>query len=543
MNKAAPTPVLMSPAIGRRRLPSLIWLVPVIAAAVGLWLVVHTWLEQGPTITIRFASGEGIEAGKTKIRYKEVDIGNVRAIAISPDRKSVVVTAQLSKDARDLLTRDSKFFVVRPRISGGTVSGLSTLLSGAYIAIEPGSADEPSKDFIGLDVPRVVRGGVPGREFVLHAQELGSLDYGTPVFYRRVNVGRVTRYSIQPDGRGIEIGVFIDAPYDRFVTANTHFWHASGLNVSIDANGLKVSTESLAAIIEGGVAFEDLPDLPPTREPAAAGSSFTLYADRTQALRLPDRYRERFSMYFPESLRGLSVGAPVDFRGIVIGEVKSVGVEYEKGFSRIRFPVEVDVYPERLWSRSRSGQPAAAYSEGQDRIIVDQLIAHGMRAQLRTASLLTGQLYIAMDFFPDAAAASVDWSRTPPVVPSQPGGLGEIQDTVGRIAKKIDRIPVERLSDELSRALVSLDTTLKGTQALVGQLDSQVAPQATRTLAEAQKTLKEADAVLAEGAPIEKDVREALRQVAQSARALTLLADYLERHPESVIRGKPEDPR
>jgi len=543
MNEAAPTPGLLTAVVGRQRLPSVIWLIPVIAAAVGLWLVVHTWLEQGPTITIRFASAEGIEAGKTKIRYKEVEIGNVGAIAISPDRKSVVVTAQLSNDARDLLTRDSKFFVVRPRISGGMVSGLSTLLSGAYIAIEPGSADEPSKDFAGLEVPLVVAGGMPGREFVLHAQELGSLDYGTPVFYRRVNVGRVTRYSIQPDGQGIEIGVFIDAPYNGFVTANTHFWHASGVDISIDANGLKVSTESLAAIIEGGVAFEDLPDLPPAREPAPAGSSFTLYADRAQALRLPDRHRQRFSMYFPESLRGLSVGAPVDFRGIVIGEVRSLRVEYEEGFSRMRFPVELDVYPDRLWSRSRDGGPADAYSEAKSRTIIDQLVAHGMRGQLRTASLLTGQLYIALDFFPDAAAASVNWSRTDPVIPTLPGGLGEIQDTVGRIAKKIDRIPMERLSEELSRALVSLDATLKGGRALIGQVDSQVAPQATRTLAEAEKTLKEANAVLSRGEPIEKDVQDALKQVSQSARALELLADYLERHPESLIRGKPEDPR
>jgi paraquat-inducible protein B len=543
MNEATPTPVLPTPAIGRQRLPSVIWLVPVIAAAVGLWLVVHTWLEQGPAIAIRFASAEGIEAGKTKIRYKEVDIGDVKAIAISPDRKSVLVTAQLSNDARDLLTRDSKFFVVRPRISGGTVSGLSTLLSGAYIAIEPGSAGEVSKDFVGLEVPLVVTGGVPGRDFVLHAQELGSLDYGTPVFYRRVNVGQVTRYSIRPDGQGIEVGVFINAPYDRFVTANTHFWHASGVDISIDANGLKVSTESLAAILEGGVAFEDLPDLPPAREPAPAGSSFTLHADREQALRLPDQHRHRFTMYFPESLRGLSIGAPVDFRGIVIGEVKSLGAEYEKGFSRIRFPVEIDVYPDRLWSRSRDGAPADAYSEAKSRTIVDQLVAHGMRGQLRTGSLLTGQLYIALDFFPDAAAVSVDWSRKPPVLPSLPGGLSEIQDTVGRIAKKIDRIPIERLSEELSQALVSLDATLKGSQALIGQVDSQVAPQATRTLAEAEKALKEANAVLTEGAPIEKDVQKALKQVAQSARALELLADYLERHPESLIRGKPEDPR
>jgi len=353
----------------------------------------------------------------------------------------------------------------------------------------------------------------------------------------------VTRYSIQPDGQSVEVGVFVDSPYDRFVTPNSRFWRASGVDVSIDANGLKVSTESLAAILEGGVAFQDLPDLPSAREPAPAGTSFTLFADRTQALRPPDLHRERFLMYFPESLRGLSVGAPLDFRGIVIGEVKSLGVEYENGGSNIRFPVTVDVYPDRLRSRSLNGEALKGFSEAQSRAIIDQMVAHGLRGQLRTGNLLSGQLYIALDFFPDRARASVDWSRTPAVMPTLPSGLAEIQATVGRIATKIDRIPMEQLSGELSQALVSLDATLKTTKALMGQLDSQVAPQATRTLGEAERALTSANAVLAEDAPLQRDVQDALRQVAQSARALAVLSDYLERHPESLIRGKQEDPR
>jgi paraquat-inducible protein B len=528
--------------VGRRRFPSLIWLVPVVAALAGLWLIAHTWLEQGPTITIRFSTAEGIEVGKTKIRYKEVDIGSVKAISISDDRKGVVVSAQVGKDLWDLLAQDSKFFVVRPRISGGSVSGLSTLLSGAYIAIEPGSDNRTSTSFIGLEKPPEVIAGVPGKEFTLHGEELGSLDYGTPVFYRHVNVGHVTRYSFESNGNGVEVGVFVNAPYDRFVTPNTHFWHASGVDVSLDANGLKVSTESLAAIIEGGVAFQDLPDAPAAQAPAASGASFTLYADRAQAMQPPDLHKERFAMYFPESLRGLSVGAPVDFRGIVIGEVRSLGVEYEKSGSLILFPVTVDVYPDRLRSRSLNGS-VPKYSQPQSRATVDQLIAHGLRAQLRTGNLLTGQLYVALDFFPDAATASVQWSRTPPVMPTRPGGLGEIQDAVGRIAKKLDRVPIERLSAELSQALVSLDATLKGSQKLIGQLDSQVAPQATRTLTEAEQTLKAAGVVLAQDSPVQKDLQDALKQVTQSARALAVLADYLERHPESLIRGKPQDPR
>jgi paraquat-inducible protein B len=543
MTEPTSAPALPRAVVGRRRLPSLIWLVPVVAAIAGLWLVAHTWLEQGPTITIRFSSAEGIEVGKTKVRYKEVDIGAVKAISISDDRKAVVVSAQLAKDLWDLLSQDSKFFVVRPRISAGTVSGLSTLLSGPYIALEPGSANQTSTSFIGLENPPEILAGVPGREFTLRGDELGSLDYGTPVFYRRVKVGHVTRYAFEPSGDGVEVGVFVNAPYDRFVTSNTHFWHASGIDVSLDVNGLKVSTESLVAILEGGVAFQDLPDMPAAQAPAPDGASFTLYADRAQAMRLPDLHRERFAMYFPESLRGLSVGAPVDFRGIVIGEVKSLGVEYEKSGSLIRFPVTVDIYPDRLRSRYLSRAALKEYSQAQSQAIIDQLIAHGLRGQLRTGNLLTGQLYIALDFFPDATRASVQWSRTPPVLPTRSGQLAAIQDAVGRIAKKLDRVPIEQLSAELSQALVSLDATLKGSQKLIGQLDTQVAPQTTRTLAEAEQALKAANAVLAEASPVPKDIQDALKQVAQSARALALLADYLERHPESLIRGKPEDPR
>jgi paraquat-inducible protein B len=543
MTDPSAAPELPTAAVARRRLPSLIWLIPVVAAGVGLWLVAHTWLEQGPSITIRFSSADGIEVGKTKIRYKAVDICDVKAIEISDDRKAAVVSAQVAKSAWDLLSRDSKFFVVRPRISGGTVSGLSTLLSGAYIAIDPGSSAELSVNFIGLENPPEVTSDMQGREFILHGEQLGSLAYGTPVFYRRVNVGHVTKFSLDPDGRGVEVGVFVNAPYDRFVTSDTHFWHASGVDVSLDANGLKVSTESLAAIIEGGIAFQELADLPPPQRAAAAGASFTLYNDRAQALQPPDLHREQFALYFPESLRGLSVGAPVDFRGIVVGEVRSLGVEYEKADSPIRFPVMIDVYPDRLRSRSLNGSSPGAYSQAKSRAIIDRLVAHGMRGQLRTGNLLTGQLYIALDFFPDASKAAIDWSGTPPVLATLPGGLTEIQDAVGRIARKLDRVPIDRLSGELSTALVSLDATLKSSQKLIAQLDSQVAPQATRTLGEAEQALRAANAVLAEDAPVQKDVKDALKQVAQSARALAVLADYLERHPESLIRGKAEDAR
>ena len=294
--------------------------------------------------------------------------------------------------------------------------------------------------------------------------------------------------------------------------------------------------------LRAGSPFRILPTPWPASEPAAAGSAFTLYSSRAQALQPPDTHRERYVMYFPESLRGLRVGAPVDFRGIVIGEVRSLGVEYEQGGSFLRFPVTVDVYPDRLRSRA-SNAPLPRATGVQSRAILDQLIAHGLRGQLRMGNLLTGQLYIAMDFFPEAPRASIDWGKATPVVPTRPGGLTEIQDALGRLARKVDRLPLEQLSAQLSQALTSLDQTLKETHKLVKQLDTDVAPQATRTLAQAEHTLDSAKSVLADEAPLQQDLQQALRAVAESARSLAALADYLERHPESLIHGKAEDPR
>ena len=523
----------------RRRLPSFVWAVPIIAALIGIWLVVHSITSQGPVITISFKSAEGLEAGKTKLRYKDVDVGHVTAITLSSDRKRVLVSAQLIKSASDILATDTRFFVVKPRISGGSVSGLSTLLSGNYISVDVGVAEATTDEFVGLEEPPLVTRDSAGHEFVLHGTQTGSVNYGSPIFFRHINAGHVTKFTLDQDGKGVTIRVFIDAPYDQYVTADTRFWHASGVDMQLDANGLRITTESLTSLIEGGLAFQDHDDALPGGKPAFEGSIFTLFEDREQAMRAPDTKVRNFLMYFPESLRGLSKGAPVDLRGIVIGEVKSVGVEFSDNGRVPRFPVEVNIFPDRLRSRVRSGTKLPDDdTEEKERALVNHLLDSGLRAQLRSGSLLTGQLNIALDFFPDAKPAKMDWSTAYPVLPTVGGGLGEIQDTVGRIAKKIDKLPMEQMSAQLVQALEKLNTTLASTEKLVRRLDTDVKPELTSTLKEAKVTLANANAILAEDAPLQQDVRESLKQVAKSARALANLADMLERHPDALLFGK-----
>ena len=317
----------------RGRLP-FVWILPVLVIIVGAFVVVQQKLAQGPSIDIYFQGADGIEANKTKIRYKDVDIGDVTKIHVSKDRKKVIVTARIHRDARDYLVEDTRFWVVRPRFTGGNISGLGTLVSGAYISVDVGRSSTERDNFEGLEVPPIVTSDLPGREFVLHAEDIGSLSVGSEVFYRHISAGQVVAYSLDPGGASVTIKVFVYQPYDRYVTADARFWQASGIDMSVSSDGVKMRTESLASILEGGIAFQALPGT--SAAPAPTDAAFTLYTDEERAMRQADTEVRTFIMYFSGSLRGLSAGAPVDLRGITIGEVKGLSAEYEHDAGRLR---------------------------------------------------------------------------------------------------------------------------------------------------------------------------------------------------------------
>jgi len=521
----------------RTRLP-FVWILPALVIIVAGFVAVQQKLAQGPGIDIYFQGADGIEANKTKIRYKDVDIGDVTNIRVSKDRKKVVVTARIHRDAREYLVEDTRFWVVRPRFAGGNISGLGTLVSGAYISVDVGRSSAERRNFDGLEVPPIVTADLPGREFVLHAEDIGSLSVGSTVFYRHITVGQVVAYTLDPGGASVTIKVFVYQPYDRYVTADTRFWQASGFDMSVNSDGVKLRTESLASILEGGVAFQALPGT--TATPAPADTPFTLFTDQERALRQKDTEVRTFIMYFSGSLRGLSAGAPVDLRGITIGEVKGLSVEYERDAGRLRFPVEVDIFPQRIRGLSRRGdRPAGVQSDTAGRALLDSLVAHGMRAELKTGSLLTGQKYVALDFHTDLPRDHVGWDSSPPVFPTAAGALDEIQDSVVSIAKKLERVPLDQIAARLMATMATLDDTLKNADRLVRQLDGTIAPQISDTLKEAQGAMKNAKEVLGQDAPLQSDLSATLLELSRAAKSVNALVDYLERHPEALLRGKP----
>ncbi|MBV8158808.1 MAG: MCE family protein, partial [Dyella sp.] len=408
---------------------------------------------------------------------------------------------------------------------------LGTLLSGSYISTDAGNAAKTRHDFVGLEIPPAFTSDVPGREFLLKSEDVGSLDVGSPVFFRRLQVGEITAYDLDSDGRGVTLRVFINAPYDRFVQTSTRFWHASGVDVSLDTSGLRVNTQSLVSILVGGIAFETPEDS--LAQPAAAtNTTFALFHDRTNAMKRQERIVHHYVVAFSDTVRGLAIGAPVEFRGIVVGEVTGIYTRFNQKTRKFSIPVEINFYPERFTSRYRSASSGGVSDNPRE--LGDFLVAQGLRMQLRTGNLLTGQLYVALDFFPNAPKATIDWSQSPPEFPSIQGDLQSLQQSLSRVVAQLNSIPFGPIGQDTR-------TMLKNATTLLTRLDSEIVPQASGTLASARTALDSANTTLGPDSALQQNTSDAMKELARTAAALRSLADYLERHPEALVRGKKED--
>ncbi len=537
----------------RRARISIVWIIPILAAVVAVGIAVQRIMSEGPTITIVFKAAEGLEAGKTTIKYKDVSIGTVTKVELSPDHTKVVVRAKMAKGATDMMVEDAKFWVVTARVTLSGVSGLNTLLSGNYIGFEMGKSKNERLEFMGLDVPPIITGGQPGRQFVLRAQDLGSLGIGSPIYFRRLQAGQVIAYDLSADGNAVDLKIFVNAPYDKYVNRGTRFWNASGVDVSLGSGGVEVRTQSLIALLAGGLAFET-PSYAGAAGPAAADTAFTLYDDKATAMKQPDPVSQRYVLYFNESLRGLSVGAPVTLLGLPGGEVVDVGLDIDPLSGIVRGRVEIVTFPERLiarLNRQESGRgDALAKSQQQRRALMQRLIEQrGLRAQLRSGNLLTGQLYVALDYFPDAPKATVDWNAQVPTLPVVASTLPDLEAKLSSIVAKLEKLPIEQIGTDVTKVLATLNTTLENASTALNRVDADLTPALKTTVDELRQAVATANLVLAntdatllgKDAPAQQELRDALQEIVAAARSVRVLADYLDRHPEALIRGKTED--
>ncbi|MCP4406264.1 MAG: MCE family protein, partial [Gammaproteobacteria bacterium] len=441
-----------------------VWLLPLVALLVGGWLFYKTMSERGSEITIHFETAEGIEEGNTKIKFRNVTIGKVDKVEISDDLKSVALTATVKGGADPYLTDASRFWVVKPRIGAQGVTGLGTLLSGAYIAFEPNAGGKEQTIFVGLEKPPIVSQDKEGTRYRLTAENLGSLYVGAPVYFRQFSIGEVTDYTLVPDYSHVDVGIFVEAPYDKHVRKQTRFWNVGGVSMSMDASGVKVEMESLVALLSGGIAFETLPGIA-DKPMAEEGAVFRLYQSRAESLKQPITEVITYTLKFTGTVRGLSIGAPVEYRGIRVGTVKNITAGEDPVYERIISPVVIiDIEPERI-----IGFRDVEDSEARSRLLFEELenrpqqriellVEKGLRARLETGSLVTGQLFVNLDIFPDAQPATVIMGGRYPQLPTLPTSLQSIIARVDNVLKTIEQTDIPGTLENFNVLMLSTNS-------------------------------------------------------------------------------------
>jgi len=536
---ASEAPSIPEAAVAPRRGISIVWIIPLVAALIGGWLAYKTLSERGPTITITFETADGLEAGKTKVKYKDVEVGLVDTVRLGEDLSHITVAAKMTKEVGPHLTDKTRFWVVRPRIGAGGVSGLGTLVSGAFIEVDF-AAGQPARSFVGLEEPPPISSNESGRTFTLRAETLGSISRGAPVLYRGFNVGQVLGYKFSENSSGVAVQIFIRSPYDKLVKSGSRFWNASGFEVSVGAEGFSVRTGTIQSLLVGGIEFDSTH---PVGEPSAEGADFPLYESFAAAGEARFTQRNPFLVYFEGSVRGLRPGAPVEFQGLKVGTVSDVRLEFDPQGAAIRVPVVLQIEPQRLTILGQNkNQPTPVPYEG-----MKLLVERGLRAQLKSGSLLTGELLVALDLHPESPPAKLNFDGQYPEIPTVPTELEEITRSVSQVLDKLASLPLEELVTEMQATVKSVNAlvSLPSLHATLQTVDREVGPLAKSMRAtsdEARAMIATTRGFVNDADRVPNDLTVLLKELASAARSIRVFADYLERHPEALIRGKGTEP-
>ncbi len=514
---------------------SAVWIVPIVALLIGALLIYRTVSQKGPTIQISFKSAEGVVAGKSVVKYKDIKVGKVTDVRFSEDLKSVIVTAELNREMKNYLGKNTRFWIVNARLTAQSIEGLDTLLSGAYIGMDPKPSTEKETKFIGLDAPPVILDDLKGELYTLEADDKGSLQIGSPIYYKKLEAGKVTATRLSKDGHRVLIDIFVNSPYDKMVTDTTRFWDASGIDAVIGPEGVEIRTASITAILSGGISFDNFPQFG-EGNPVEAKHHFVLFKNLKEAKKISYKTELFFWVHFDGSVRGLKVGAPVEFRGVKVGEVVSFFLVGDARTADFRIPILIKIEPERF-----SIQGKKPSKNGQvDAEIFKALIEKGLRAQLQSANLLTGSLLIELDFHPDAEPVELKKRNGLYVFPSVPGTIESLKSDAQKILDRIASIPFEEIGTKIDSLLRKLDDqTVPQLNQSMEQLNQELLPSFTKLIENSNATVvKLRKNYLDANAEIHRNMLKLLDEITRTSRSIKNLTDYLNRHPESLLRGR-----
>ena len=543
---------MQEPEIARNRLTWL-WILPVIALGIGLWLA-YTHLSQiGPIIRIAFTSAEGLDAGKTKIRYKDLEVGTITRIDLSHDLKQIIVTAQMQRTAEPLLKKDSQFWIVKPQITASGITGLGTLVSGNYIAVSPGKEEGHANYFTALEEAPQIQNDEEGLRIRLNTDSTEGINVGTAIYYRGVPVGQIEQIRFSEHYDHITLTAFIHAPYDKLITTNTRFWNVSGFTFNMGANGASIEMQSLETLIRGGITFSTPTTLNTNDTPAEDGAAYTLYPNERATTERTGFRKEYYVVYFDDT-RGLNPGAAIYFSGIVIGAVVEVHLLYDEKTNKAAVPVLIEIEPERI---ERVNKPAGS----ENRNIIAELVKGGLQATLDNGNLITGEKIITLNQYPDEPGGfRKDAYSNYLVLPSRPGGISKLTDDLGAIVATVKKMPLEAIGENAKDATAALKKALdtQAVKGLGGSLDKTL-KQLDRTLASVQKAGDSTDRALKQldqqlktlGKQLEKTLygigpdsnlyytlQETLKSVQQSMKSINGVMRKIDDKPNVLIMGE-----
>jgi paraquat-inducible protein B len=528
--------------VQRRRWFAWVWIVPIVAAGIVVWLAWRALVDRGPEITIEFKAAEGLIAGQTKVQHRDVDVGSVESVEITPDMLRVVVRARMTRQAAPFLNENTRFYVVAPHVGVGGISGLSTIVSGSYIEMVPGRDGKELRKFVALDEPPILPPDAQGRFFTLESTDLGSLTRGSPISYHGVSVGEVEGYLLADNGSHVTVTAFVRSPWANLVHPETRFWNAGGVDVTLGAQGIRVRANSWQQLLSGGIAFETSTDVL-SKPPSPADSDFQLYDNRQSALRAARGPELVYVADFTGNQRGVEPGISVELDGDEVGEVKESHLKYDERQHTLVTRVTFSVDPERV---KVEGMPNASGGDPRDRAggWLKTLVSRGMRAQVASASFLTGQKLVALDMAPNAPPARIEQVGKQLEFPATSSGdLTEILQSVRGVLKNLDRATS---GPQLGHALKSLDNTLTRLDGFTRDVEPDIKSlvKSLRDTADsAQGTLTAVQGMVGSNAnnPANTDLPKLMRELEDAARSVRVLADYLDRHPESLLRGRKEE--
>lgn len=498
--------------------------------------------SKGPEVRIRFDTAEGIEAGKTEVRCRSVNVGKVNRVELAPDLNSVLVYCTMDAGNEILLRKGTRFWVVRPRVSAADISGLGTLLTGVYIELEPGTGALGPRKWKGRETPPATSRSVPGLRLTLVSEEAGSLSVGAPVYYRGYNVGRVESRKLDPDGRRVLYEIFIREQYRNLVSENTKFWNTSGIDVAAGVDGFKIRTPSFQAMVSGGVSFA-VPDGMEPREPAKDGSIFELHADEDEAASSTFEPTAQLLLLFEQSVRGLALNAPVEYRGIRIGHVTNISFDYVPDRDNQKVPVLVAIDPRIL-------RPNGSVTPAEDEIpMLGDAIRKGLRATLKTGSLLTGAMYVDFDYYPEEEPLELGYKGDFPVVPTLPSGFAQLEVKLAAILDKIEKLPLEEAMANITKAADEAATTAADARSALKEIEKAAAaakvtmddPDFKKLPADVRQTLAELDKALSSVGPdgnIQGDLLRTLDELRSAIRSMESMTDVIKDKPSSLLFGK-----